>query len=73
MKKGNIFLILEMIIPDGGEPSVSKLLDLEVLVMGGGKERTTDEFQNLFRKTGLTLNRIIQTAENEKLLECITL
>lgn len=72
MKKGAALLILESIIPEGNEPSIAKLLDLEVMVMGGGKERTLEEFLFLFRKTGFTLNRIIPIGENEKLLECIS-
>jgi hypothetical protein len=71
MEKGAVLLILESVIPDGDEPSVTKLLDLEVMIMGGGKERTLDEFLCLCRSTGFTLNRVIRVGENEKLLECI--
>jgi len=71
MKKNSILLIIEMIIPDNNEPAVAKLLDLEVLVMGGGKERTIDEYGSLLKKPGFNINRIITIGENEKIIECV--
>ena len=64
-------LLIEMIVPAGNEPSISKLLDLEVLVMGGGCERKESEFQELFNATGFTLNRIIPTKKSIYIIECI--
>ncbi len=63
-------LIVESLIPAGNEFSIVKLLDLEVLVMGGGKERTELEFRDLLNNTDLILNRIIPTKENISILEC---
>ena len=63
-------LIVELLIPSGNEFSIVKLLDLEVLVMGGGKERTELEFRDLLNNTDLILNRIIPTKENISILEC---
>ena len=71
MKKDTILLIVEMIILENNEPSVAALLDLEVLVMGGGKERTLDEFKMLLGRTGFHLNRVIEVGSNERLLECM--
>jgi hypothetical protein len=36
-------LIGEQVLPEGGEPFFGKLLDLEMLVLVGGRERTEDE------------------------------
>jgi hypothetical protein len=63
-------LIIEMIVPMGNEPSISKLMDLEVLVMGGGGERTKGEFCNLITSSGFSLDRIIPTRENISVIEC---
>ena len=71
MKKEAKLLIIEMIVPPGNEPSVSKLLDIEVLVMGGGKERTESEFRSLLKKAGFQINRIITTSDNNRLIECL--
>jgi hypothetical protein len=67
---GGRLLILEMIVPEGNEPSVAKLLDLEVLVMGGGRERTLTEFDALLKASGFEMNRIIDVGENDRILEC---
>jgi hypothetical protein len=71
MDHGSRLLIVEMIVPTGNEPSISKLLDLEVLVMGGGRERTEVEFYNLIEASGFNLNRIIPTQENISIIECL--
>jgi hypothetical protein len=63
-------LIIESIIPGTKEFSISKLLDLEVLVMGGGKERTEMEYRELLNKSGLNLKQIVNTGESSAVLEC---
>ena len=63
-------LIIESLIPDKNEFSIAKLLDLEVLVMGGGKERTEAEYRELLEKSGFSLSRIIPTNESISILEC---
>ena len=66
-------LIVEAIIPPGNEFSVSKLLDLEVLLMGGGQERTEDEFKDILQKSGFALSQIIPTKENISIIEGVPL
>ncbi len=70
LKKGARILIIEMIVPGGDEFSVSKLLDLEVLVMGDGRERTRDEFLHVINGAGLKLINVIPASENVSILEC---
>lgn len=62
-----------MIVPSGNEPSVVKLLDLEMLVITGGRERTEAEFEDLFESAGLKLSRIIPTEENICIIEVVRL
>ena len=62
-------LIIEMVIPPGNEFSISKLLDLEVLLMGGGKERTEKEFKHLFERSGFNLSNILPTKETVSIIE----
>jgi hypothetical protein len=59
-KTGRVILI-EAVIPDGNDPSFGKILDLEMLVMPGGKERTDAECRALFAGAGFTLTRIAPT------------
>jgi hypothetical protein len=73
MKKESRLLVVEMILPPANEPSVAKLLDLEMLVMTGGRERTESEFKSLFESSGFKLARIIPTTENIFILEGLKL
>jgi hypothetical protein len=62
LNPGGRVLLAEMVIPPGNEPHVGKLLDLEMLIMVGGHERTEDQFRALFASAGLRLTRIVPTA-----------
>ena len=58
-------------IPSGNEPSVAKLLDLEMLVTTGGRERTKAKFNKLSMSAGFKLSRIIPTQESICVLEAV--
>lgn len=62
-------LLIEMIVPDNGAASFSKLLDLNMLVMTGGRERTKDEFSRLLDAAGLRISRIIPTMAPQSMIE----
>ncbi len=62
-------LVVEGIIPPGNDPSFTKLLDLTMLVVPGGKERTEDEYHELFRAGGFRLTRIVPTAAEVSVIE----
>jgi hypothetical protein len=64
-------LVVECIVPGGNEPSFSKLLDLNMMVMTGGRERTEREFCELFDAAGLSLNKIIPTVSPLSILEAV--
>ena len=70
MTDESLLLIIESIVPEGNEFSVAKLLDIEVMVMGGGKERTELEYRKLIRESGLVLKNILETDESVSILEC---
>jgi hypothetical protein len=54
-------LIVEMVVPEGNEPSPAKGLDIVMLTIEGGKERTEKEYRELLDAAGLHLTRIIPT------------
>lgn len=63
-------LVIDMVVPLGNEPSLSKLLDIQMLAtLPGGKERTKDEFRRLIEKAGLQCSRIIPTISPISLIE----
>lgn len=54
-------LICESVIPPGNEFSPAKLLDVEMLVLPGGMERTADAYAALLGQAGFRLSRIVPT------------
>jgi SAM-dependent methyltransferase len=67
-EKGRV-LVVESVIPPGKEPFFGKLLDVTMLVIPGGQERTAEEYGDLFGKAGLRLVRIVPTATEVSLIE----
>ncbi|HMS11434.1 MAG TPA: hypothetical protein PKE66_18235, partial [Pyrinomonadaceae bacterium] len=61
----------DAILPDGNEPHFGKVLDLEMLVSPGGKERTAKEFEALLERSGLKLTRIIETKSLVGIVEAV--
>ena len=55
---GGRLLLVEGVVPDGPEPSVLKLLDLHMLVLLGGKERTEPEWRALLARERFELLQI---------------
>ena len=58
MNPGAKVLVVEAVIPKGNEPHPFKWLDITMLMIGG-KERTSDQFEQVFSKAGLRITRII--------------
>jgi len=73
MKPESKLLIVEMIVPSGNQPSIAKLLDLEMLVTTGGCERTEKEFAIVLKTSGFKLSRTIDTKESVSIIEGIRL
>jgi hypothetical protein len=62
-------LVVEVVIAPGNEPSVGKLLDLEMMVIPGGRERTADEYRDLFAAAGFRLAQIHETHAPASIIE----
>jgi cyclopropane fatty-acyl-phospholipid synthase-like methyltransferase len=54
-------LLVEMVRPVGNEPHFSKILDIEMLIFPGGRERSEEEFKTLLANNGFRLTRILPT------------
>jgi O-methyltransferase len=67
-KRGRVIL-LENVLQPGNAPELGKVVDLEMLVMTGGRERTADDFDALFAKAGFELTRIVPTASPLSVIE----
>jgi ubiquinone/menaquinone biosynthesis C-methylase UbiE len=64
-------LIVEMVVPVGNEPSPSKMLDIEMLIMEGGKERTEKEYRELLAAANFRLTRIVPTHSPYSIVEAV--
>ncbi len=62
-------LIVESIIPPGNERFFGKLLDLIMLALPGGKERTEEEYRKLLQGAGFRLTSITPTASEVSVIE----
>ncbi len=63
-------VVVEMVMPTGGGPSFSKVMDVRMLlVFGGGRLRTETEFRALFAAAGLRLTRVIPTPSPNSIIE----
>ena len=54
-------ILVDSVVPETDEPDFSKFIDLNMLVMTGGKERTAKEFEQLLGAAGFKLLRVIPT------------
>jgi ubiquinone/menaquinone biosynthesis C-methylase UbiE len=71
MRRHSRIILLEFIVPAGKKSSFSKVLDLNMLVMNGGRERTAEEFRKLFDAAGLKMTRIIPTLSPLSVIEAV--
>lgn len=72
MAENGKLLVVEQVIPEGNQPFVGKLLDLNMLVMcPGGGERTESEYRTLFEAAGFQLTRVVPTQGDISILEGI--
>ena len=54
-------LIVDAVIPPGNDPHPAKIVDIVMLNILGGRERTETEFRDLLAAAGFRLNRVIPT------------
>lgn len=64
-----MLLIVDGVVPQNSEPHMSKLLDLEMLLMPGGRERTEPEWHALMNKAGFEITRIVPMKAAESVIE----
>ena len=61
MKPDARVLVLEAPLPADDSPGPGRWLDLQVMVLCGGRERTVEEYAALFAKAGLRLSKTVPT------------
>jgi len=69
MAPGGRLLVVEAVVSPGDEPDLAKILDLVMLVVPGGEERSEDEYRALLEKAGFRLMRVVRTRTSACLIE----
>lgn len=64
-------LVVEQVVHPGNAPEPVRLLDLEMLVLVGGRERTEAEFRALMAGSGLALTRVVNTRMPLSIIEAV--
>ncbi|MBF6332106.1 methyltransferase [Nocardia transvalensis] len=62
-------LLIELVLPSGNRRTFGNLLDLEMMVSAGGRERTEQEYRDFLAANGFELLRRIPTASMDTILE----
>ncbi|MGO4670930.1 methyltransferase [Bosea sp. 2RAB26] len=69
MQPDGRLLLVEMVLPAGDTPHPGKVLDMVMLVLPGGQERTEEEYRQLLAKAGFRLTRVIPTSSDVSIVE----
>ncbi|HEY8205240.1 MAG TPA: methyltransferase [Pyrinomonadaceae bacterium] len=62
-------ILVEAVVPPGDEMHFAKFIDLNMLVMTGGRERTAEEFGRLYEAAGFRLTRVVPTESPFSVIE----
>jgi hypothetical protein len=63
-------VVVDMVMPTGGSPSFSKVMDVQMLLLfGGGRLRTEAEYRDLFAAAGLGVTRVVPTSSPNSIIE----
>ena len=71
MGDGGKLLLVESIIEAGNEPSLGKWMDLLMLALTGGMERTEQEYRELLSQSGFQLERVTPSPAGIHVMEAL--
>lgn len=69
ISKDGVLLIRETVLPEGDAPAMGKQLDVTMLFMTGGEERSEEEWRKLLRSSGFVPTNIWRTKGSFDLIE----
>ncbi len=64
-------LLVEMVLPEGNVPHPGKLLDMVMLTVPGGEERTPSQYAELLDRAGFRMTRVVPTASLASIVEAV--
>lgn len=69
LEPGGRLLVVEMLVPEEIGPAFVSLMDLNMLVVTGGRERTAKEYEKVLSDAGFEMTRVIPTKSPFSLIE----
>jgi O-methyltransferase domain/Dimerisation domain len=66
---GTAVLLVETVVPEDDSRSNAKLLDIEMLLVNDGRERTAGEYRRLFDEAGFQMVGVVDTASPYSIIE----
>ncbi len=66
-----MLFIIEGVLPENHNDARAATLDLIMLTVTGGRERTASSFEKLLKRSGWGLNRVVETASPMRIVEAI--
>ncbi|MFF8312580.1 methyltransferase [Streptomyces lydicus] len=71
MAAGSRLLIVDAVLPPGNAPHFGKTLDVAMMVVADGQERTAEEFATLLSACGFRLTRVLPTSAFPSVVEAV--
>jgi len=68
---GATLFLIETIVPEGPQPDWSKMLDIHMLTLLGGKQRTLKEYETLLRQADFEFKEAIDTGTGISIIETL--
>lgn len=69
--KNGVLLLVEYIVSEANSPSVANTIDVAMMVLTGGKERTLDEYGELLASAGFGVNSVLPVAGDFNIIESL--
>lgn len=66
-------ILIEMVLPSDNHPDLAQAMDLNMLAILGGRERTEEEYRTLLQSSGFRLERVKATHSPFSVIEAIRL
>ena len=70
-RPGARVVLFEAVLTSGNEPHFAKWIDIEMLVLPGGRERTEQEYRKLFADAGFKVTKIMSTKSPLNVIEAV--
>jgi hypothetical protein len=64
-------LLVEMVLPEGDTPHPGKMLDMVMLALPGGEERTASQYSDLLHQADFEMTRVVPTPSLVSVIEAV--